>query len=922
MNILALYWNQYIFMKYLKFVSTLFLLSICLSFSAFSQQDTTILNNIITKTKRLAELYPIEKVYLHFDKPYYTVADTIWFKAYLTAEQNLPSNVSKVVYVDVINSKDSLVQSLKFPVKNSVAYGNLPIDPVNFKQGNYYIKAYTLWMLNFNQDYFFTKTIPIGQAIDKELFTHYTYTTTMTEKGQVINARIQYKNIDKKPYANKTVNWRIESGYDIIGKGRGTTDANGVLNVTFSPKKNEQITSGNLITDINTADKNIASASFAIKPKAGDNDFQFFPEGGELLKGIPTQIAFKALTPKGLGIDLTGTVTDGEGNQITTFTSSHLGMGAFFLNAENGKSYKANVKFKDGTSKTFDLPKAAESGISVQVNNTSAEDIGLKIVANDAYFAANKSKTHFIVAQSGNIIYYAAQTALQNQVTATKIPKNKFPSGIVQITLFNTAGEPVSERLAFVLQPQAMNVNIQTDLPSYKPRQKVKMTVSAIAGAQKIAGDFSVAVTDDQKVPIAEDAETTIVSSLLLSSDLQGYLEKPNYYFNKTNDKKLADLDILMLTQGYRRFTYKEVLAGQYPKVSYMPEQGMNITGTLRDRTGMPVRKAPLRLTIPGRTYSAEALTSPSGIFNFQNLNFPDSSQVVISAKYGSNGSNLMIMVDPEPAPVISGNVNVPDEVQNIDSAMSSYLNNSAKQYSYLRQLKEVVIKAAPVKKVSHSDYSALSGLSMIADRTIDGTQLTGYNDLLTALKMMATGLTYDENERQFYVTRDYNAGKKIPVGIFLAGSPVDLFSISGVNMNEIESIEVFLKDDLGTVNRMYNTNGVISINMKVVKKVKMSIEDLKKLLPQNNIVTINPKGYSKQREFYSPRYVNAPATYTNKDLRTTIFWNPRVTTDLLTGTTSFEFYNAADRGTFRAVVEGLDKNGNPARFVYKYTVK
>ncbi len=119
-------------MKYLKFVSALILLVIGIQFSAFSQQDTTTLKNIINKTSKLPELYPVEKVYLHFDKPYYSVVDTIWFKAYLTSEQNLPSLLSKIVYVDVMNSQDSLVSSLKFPVTNSVAYGNLPTRSLEF----------------------------------------------------------------------------------------------------------------------------------------------------------------------------------------------------------------------------------------------------------------------------------------------------------------------------------------------------------------------------------------------------------------------------------------------------------------------------------------------------------------------------------------------------------------------------------------------------------------------------------------------------------------------------------------------------------------------------------------------------------------------------------------------------------------------
>lgn len=908
-------------MKHLKFVAALTIFIVSLHFSAFSQKDTTTLNNIIKKTSKLPELYPVEKVYLHFDKPYYSVVDTMWFKAYLTSEQNMPSPLSKVVYVDVMNNKDSLIASVKLPVTNSVAYGNIPLDPQNYKQGNYYVRAYTVWMINYDPDYFFTKTIPIGEAVDKQLVTHFTYTAVTSNKDQqVINARVQFKNPDKIAYANKTVNWKVISDFDMILKGRGTTDQNGVLNLTISPKKNQNIKNGTLLTDINASDKENLSASFELKPKTGNNDVQFFPESGELIAGIPTQVAFKAINPNGLGTDLTGTIVDNDGNQITTFSSSHLGMGSFYLNADQGKTYKANISFKDGTTASLDLPKSVPSGIALQVNNAAADNINLKIVANDTYFQQNKDKNLFIVAQNGGIIYYAAQTLLQNQVTIAKIPKNKFPSGIVQITLFSSTGEPASERIAFILHQDALTLSAQTDLPVYKPRQKVKMTITAKNATDKLVGDFSVSVTDDQKVPFEEDNQTTILSSLLLSSDLKGYLEKPNYYFNKTNDKKLADLDILMLTQGYRRFSYKDILAGKYPAVTYLPEQGMNITGTLRDRTGMPVKKAGLRLTIPGRTYSAEAFTNPSGVFNFQNLNFPDSSQVVISAKYGANGSNLMIMVDQEAMPAIGKNKNAMDEVMNIDSTMSNYLNNSKKQYSYLRQLKEVVITAAPVKKVSHSDYSSLSGLSMMPDHLMEADRFKGCNDFLTCLKGMAMGLTWDTNTNNFYVTRDFNQGNKTPVQIFLAGMPVDVYSLGSIDLNELESVEIFTKDELGTVNRMYNSNGVISINMKKAKKVKkMSLEEIKKLLPQNNIVTVNAKGFSRQREFYSPRYLTPNSTA--KDLRSTIFWNPRVVTDA-TGTASFEFYNAEGRGTYKAVIEGMDKNGNPARLIYNYTVK
>lgn len=908
-------------MRFINFAIALILLTTTVQISAFAQQDSIVLDNIIKKTKKLTDERPVEKVYLHFDKPYYSVADTMWFKAYLTMEQNLPSLLSKIVYVDVINSRDSLVQTVKLPVVAGVAAGNIPLTPGTYQQGNYYIKAYTIWMLNFGEDYFFSKTIPIGEAIDKQLNTHFSYKTTETDKTQIIDAVIQFKNRDNVVQTNKTVNWRVLSNYDIVTKGKGTTDQNGFLRIKIDPRKSDKIRNGELITELNITDKDIITSSFKLKPATpAAHDVQFFPEGGQLITGIASRIGFKAINGNGLGVDLKGSVVDNGGNKLIDFSSSHLGMGSFYMNPEAGKAYKANITFKDGSTKSFDLPKAIESGIVAQVNNTDSLAFNLKILANEAYYEANKNKTLFIVGTNGAIIYYAAKTKLNNQVTAAKIPKEKFPAGIVQITLFSETGEPISERLAFNYQPNGLKLSLKTDLATYKPRQKVKLAVSARNAAQFAEGNFSVAVTDEQKVPVDENSEITILSSLLLTSDLKGYVEKPNYYFNKTNDKKLADLDVLMLTQGFRRYAYKEILAGTFPPVTFLPEQSMALTGTLRDRTGMPVRKGNLRLTIPGTRISAETVTSPSGLFAFQNLNFPDSSEVVINAKYNPNGNNLMIMLDGQPAPQLSRNLHPADEVTNIDSTLSAYLNNSKRQYSYLRTLKEVKIEGAKIKRPSHADHPALSGLSSISGTLIEGERFKDCNMLAICLQSMATGLIFYENN--FYVNRDYQQGSRIPVQIFLNGMPIDYLGLSSIQSADVENVEVFTKDELGTVNRMYNTNGVLVINTKKIPKgTKMSMEEFKKLIPDPSMLKIKPKGFSIQREFYSPKYVNAAATYNFNDLRSTIYWNPKVLTNA-DGGLSLEYYNADGKGTYKAVIEGVDKNGNVSRYVYRYTVK
>lgn len=902
-------------------LTKIFILIFCFAFtSAYAQQDSVTLNNIINKTKRLADEQPLEKVYLHTDKPYYAVADTIWLKAYVTSQNNVPSPLSKIVYVEMYNAVDSLIQTLKLPVKNGMAYGNIPLPMNTYKQGNYYVRAYTLWMLNFDSDYFFSKNILIGEAIDKQLVTNINLTNLAAEKSIKTTARIQFKDINKKPLANKTVNWRVFHNYDVFTRGKGTTDANGYLTVNITSKPDDPIKKGTLVADVSIGDKALASASFNIRQNDNGIDFQLFPEGGELLLDVPNQVGIKAVKPNGLGTDVKGTIIDEKNAEVGTFTTSFAGIGSFFITPEPNKSYKAKFT-KDGITRTVDLPKAKD-GIIIQATNPAAADaINIRVLASAAFLEANKDKAFYLIGQNSNVIAYAAKLSLKNQVVNAKIPKQNFPSGIAQLTLFDEKSDPISERLVFVLHSDAMNLALKADFPTYKPRQKVKLTLDAKSKGQPIAADFSVSVTDETKVPVDENSEVTILSSLLLTSDLKGYVEKPNYYFNKTDEKKLADLDRLMLTQGYRRFSYKEILAGRYPKIFLLPEQGITISGTLRDLTGMPIRKGVMRMMVTGKPIAKEITTSNVGVFNFTDLNFPDSSQVVVTARSNPNYNNLMIMLDGIPSAAKGTNLNAPDEVENIDTLMSSYLNNSQKQYRFMRTLKTVEIKGAGIKRPSHSDHAALVGLSQIPDRFIDGAQLSGCNFLLECLKVQAPSFTFDFNEQKFYITRDYNQGVRTPAAIFLNGMFVDVNAINTVNANDVESIELFLNDPLGTVDRTYNTRGVIVINSKKIPKgEKMSKQDFLDMIPKKYEVKYSPMGYSKERTFYSPKYLpNAPVT--SNDLRTTIYWNPKLVTDEK-GNISFEFNNADGKGTYKAVVEGIDKNGNIGRTVFRYVVK
>src|SRR6202012_6062286 len=149
----------------------------------------------------------------------------------------------------------------------------------------------------------------------------------------------------------------------------------------------------------------------------------------------------------------------------------------------------------------------------------------------------------------------------------------------------------ISERLTFIQHNDLLNVALNTDRAAYPTRSRVKMNLTVKNKDLPVVGDFSLSVTDETKVPFDEDSETTILSSLLLSSDLKGYIEKPNYYFNHVDATKVADLDLLMLTQGYSKFSYSDIIADKNPQIFFLPERGINISGNLRTNSGIPVNK-------------------------------------------------------------------------------------------------------------------------------------------------------------------------------------------------------------------------------------------------------------------------------------------------------------------------------------------
>lgn len=881
------------------------------------RQDDDPLKKILTQLQKYTDNYPTEKVYLQLDKPYYAIGDMIYFKAYTTVGgKHQPSGLSKILYVELINEKDSIKQALRLPMVSGLSWGNFMLTDT-LQEGNYRIRAYTQWMRNFGEEYFFDKTISIGNAISNTVFTTVKYKFVNENGLQRINAVINYADLDNHPYANKPVTYNAQLDFRTVLKGKGVTDGNGNLSISFSNPRPGELKSGQITTSITTEPKKVVVKTVLVKATSDAVDVQFFPEGGSLINGIRSKVAFKAVGADGLGLDIKGSVFNSTNTEVAKINTQHLGMGNFALIPESGKTYTAKVTFPDGSERSFELPNASDQGFVLSVNNTDPDFINLRVAVSNETYKQKQNTDIIVVGQSGGEVYYTAKSKLESQSFAAKIPKSRFPSGIAQFTLFTQEGEPLNERIVFVNNPDQLKIDV-TSAETTAPRQNVKLDFTAINKAKApVVGSFSVAVTDETKVPVKEDKESTILSNLLLISDIKGYIEQPNYYFAYQNEQTQAALDVLMLTQGYRSFAWRMVMGNSFPQLTFQPEQSMAIAGTVKTLGGKPVAKGKVTLfTTTKGAFLLDTVTNADGKFKFDNLIFPDSIRFVIQARGVNGRKNIEITLDNVPQQFVTKNKNAPDVSINLNTDLSAYLRNSKAQYDSLRKyglvsrtivLKEVTIteKREPVKNSTN-----LNGAGN-ADQIIKGNifEQQGCATIDQCLQGRLLGVIFRGGIP--YSTRSFNT----PMQLVVDGIYMEADFLTTLVPTDVATIEVLRSGGYTSIYGGRGAGGVLVIT------TKRGDENYAFQRYAPGIVTYNPRGFTRSKEFYAPKYDDPKTNKQVADLRTTIFWNPNLITDAA-GKASFNFFNADSKGTYRVTIEGIDSDGNLGRQVYRYKVE
>lgn len=648
-------------------------------------------------------------------------------------------------------------------------------------------------------------------------------------------------------------------------------------------------------------------------------DVQFFPEGGDLVNGLRSRIAIKVVNYKGAGEDVKGTIEDDEGNVITDFATQHLGMGVFAITPQIGKNYKAMIRVNGEAVYAIDLPKVKDEGVTLALNNSASDSIYVKVAANAKLLKAQQNSLFYLIGQSAGKVYYATQGTLNEPVFAAGVEKKRFPSGIVQFTLFGSDGEPLAERIAFIQNKDSLDLKINLGAKKFTTRQPIKIILDSRYDAQPVAGAFSVAITNESTTDGA--LESTIFDNLLLTSDLKGSIENPGYYFNNVNNQTRADLDVLMLTQGYRRFEWRQLLNDQAQTVAYQPETSLELEGKVQALSGKPVSNGKVTITATKDNFFEDTVTDINGNFKFTDLELSDSSKIILNARKDNKSKNVKITVLPPHYAEILKTAHTDTAFTLFPEQMTGVMQKRYLDYQRAQKdeqfrngirLKQVNIKGYRQPRPPEIIHSANLNGPGHADQIIMGNQLSNCASLSDCLLGKVLGVKFAKDGTP--VSSRSHGPQMV---IIVDGNLMDGKLLNDVNANDIYSIEVLRSGAYLAIYGSDASGGALVITMKHGGEPGSE--------PTNfffaGVSSFPFKGYYHARAFYSPKYAAIKNVAQSPDLRGTIYWNPNILTDK-DGKATFEYFNNDTKGIYRVAIEGIDDNGNLGRLVYKYKVE
>lgn len=777
---------------------------------SFEKHQHKIVKQLVDyETKR-----PAEKVYVQTDKSIYFPYETLWFKAYvLNAVDHKPSELSDVVYLELLNPDSDIIQSWMIHANTGFS-GDYTWKP-NAESGKYLLRAYTNYMRNEDANYFFEKTLELRNPVNN--------------KGE----------------------------QDVI------------------------------IPD-----------SILI---------EFYPEGGDLIVGISSNVAVKVTTKDGLPVDIKAQLINSVGTTITEFESMHKGLGILSFTPEKNETYSLIANYNNREF-LFDLPDSKQLGISLEINPSQKDYVfvNTKVIKQD-----DLSGAYLVGHVRGSVFAYL--TDLEKQ--EFKLSKSSIPTGVVHFTVFDKDNRPQAERLIFNEYGYDSQTISHTGLKKIESKEHIILNIDSLSRIDGLDLSASVVSVSNGFVNTNEDMK----NYLLLQSDLEKTIPNVNQYLKENSASNLFFLDLYMRSMYWRRFNWKDLSNDKFQETDFHAEKNFSIQGyTSKADKEEGIESDITMNTLDTNIIYNQLRTDPDGSFSFRDIPLADSTEIFLQARLNNRKRDA----DSEDVQ-LKGN-------RLVDIHIESFNTSDLQQKDSFFEYETVQVESDE-KDINHIDNTEEVQKYFLAQQKQD-TGIWKIDIETIEISKRRNPISYAGPAQGFYAIDFDQAnwiapetqgiqiinkvaprmnvykgaeGKLVQITTNFRGQIIHIpmqVIIDGVGYNpEGSNVNRFYALPADHIKTMAVANGAIIVT---TRNIPRSTEKYLK----SGILTINHPGYSRAREFSNVDKANYP-------ILSTSYWTPNVK---LTKNGNIELpLNPNDLSTNHLVtIEGVSNTGKIISFI------
>ena len=686
------------------------------------------------------------------------------------------------------------------------------------------------------------------------------------------------------------------------------------------------------ITIINSSDA-VKTFSDSSDYKIHRSDIIFFPEGGSLVENVSSLVAFKAVDDNGYGRSISGVIYSSAGDKVTEFRSTHNGMGSFLLTPAPGLKYFAIINSRTGDSLKYELPKSFPSGVVLCISENRNKELAISFRTNSQTLPSILEHDLSLAVSARNIPLKTYSFRIKSLNSFFNLPTDDLPDGIVMLTLSVADNIPLCERMVYLQNNEEVKVKVEAEKSVYRQRDSVSLSVSLLVNSTIPQDAFlSLSATDDLFTDNSSLFPSNISSWFLLESDVRGPIEEPSYYFDPSKPDRLKDLDLLLLTQGWRDFEWK------YKTMVYPPENGFTISGRVRKKfVNVPLKNVKVNISIfkRGNPFTTIVPTDTSGRFHLMGVDFTGKVKLIASVTGDKDKLKGWLLLDSlrYSSELIKDSITQKKFIQNNDQSKvdDQLLNeNQVINESIQKFIQHAEIKNSFEKRFKLSDTLAPGEVTIVAKRDDAAVSArtrsrkylmaTPDQELVITPKLEAYNDVYDLVSKKYIspVKMDPKISHKMQNPIYLIDGMITTEDdVKTLQVSSVERIDIL--DNMasyavwGAGTGSSPIDGVISIILKSdFAASRTSVY---------HSANANYSGYNEPRVFYSPKHHKKLESDYKPDLRTTLLWEPNIKVEN-NKEVLLNYFNADNPSKVKVIVEGITTGGIPVTGQTEYEVK